>query len=670
MKSYFECLDQLKLENAEKTGLVALDLFAGCGGLALGFEVAGIKTIGYEQDKDAVATYNHNLSGECHQVTLTTETTFPSADLVIGGPPCQPFSVGGKQQGLKDSRDGFPIFLNAVRMVKPVLCMFENVRGMMYKNKDYLAEIISGLESLGYIISYQLVKAVDYEVPQNRERLIVIGHKGGFEFPQAFKYKYTAMDALSDIAYEVLPDHKFVTTSQDVYIAKYEKASKCINPRDLHMDRPSRTVTCRNLAGATGDMHRIKLPDGRRKRLNVREGARLQSFPDWFNFSGSELSQFQQVGNAVPPLMAYHLAKSIVSFLKHENANIKNIQLPCNNMKIKKVALKKSPAVRQKILEALDILASVGVPLDDLTPRRLEKASMCFLALCNISKDSNWSEVTSLSDGVILTTRKIITYINTNFEENISSGSYDDIRRKDLVRPIGMGLIIKSANNPNADTNDGTRGYAVNDDFGQLIRSYNTQYWGDLLSSFKIDEDYIDQFSGKRKTKKLEVKLSEGVFIELDDGPHNQIQKAIVDQFLPIFGHKATVLYIGDTSEKHMHKYAEEMTLLGLDIEDRGMLPDIIAFSNEKKWLYLIEAVHSSNPLNPERCIELKRTVLKNCPYGVVFVTAFLSRKDFAKWMPEIAWETEVWLVDRPDHMIHFNGDKFFGPHSSPPSKD
>ena len=119
-----------------------------------------------------------------------------------------------------------------------------------------------------------------------------------------------------------------------------------------------------------------------------------------------------------------------------------------------------------------------------------------------------------------------------------------------------------------------------------------------------------------------------------------------------------------------MHKYSKKMEEIGLNIADRGMLPDIVAFSETKQWVYLIEAVHSSNPLNAERCIELQRTVLNECPYGVVFVTAFLSRKDFSRWMNQIAWETEVWLADSPDHMIHFNGDRFLGPHGSPPTHE
>ena len=106
-------------------------------------------------------------------------------------------------------------------------------------------------------------------------------------------------------------ESKFLTPAQDTYVANYEKASFCINPRDLYPDRPARTLTCRNLAGATGDMQRVKLPDGKRRRILSKEAARLQSFPDWFEFTGTETQQFNQIGNAVPPLLAYQLALAL-----------------------------------------------------------------------------------------------------------------------------------------------------------------------------------------------------------------------------------------------------------------------------------------------------------------------------------------------------------------------
>ena len=330
---------------------------------------------------------------------------------------------------------------------------------------------------------------------------------------------------------------------------------------------------------------------------------------------------------------------------------------------LSKVALKKSKKIRELIHDGLRIIEAVKVPLEDLTPRRLEKMSMSFLSLCSITELDAWSNTASAATGHILQSRQIIDFINNHYEEEISRGSYDDIRRKDLKRLVSMGLVIKSANNPDADTNDGTRGYAIKEEFAKLIKNYKSKSWSKELQAFQIDQEYLDSFHGHREIPKLLVTLEEGLVISLDSGPHNEIQKAIIDKFLPNFGYQATVLYIGDTSEKQMHKYSGKMIDLGLDIENRGMLPDIIAFSEQKKWLYLIEAVHSSNPLNADRCIELKRTILKNCPYGVVFVTAFLNRTEFRKWLPEIAWETEVWLVDNPEHLIHFNGDRFLGPH-------
>jgi DNA (cytosine-5)-methyltransferase 1 len=292
-----------------------VDLFAGCGGLSLGFEAQGFETHGFEMDADSCATYKRNLKGQCTQVVLTPELELPTATVLIGGPPCQPFSVGGNQKGLEDSRDGFPIFISAVKKLGPEIWLFENVRGLLYKNKWYLDEVVKSLQNLGYIVDFKLLNTVNFGVPQNRQRLIVVGHKGNFSFPNLLKQHITTGEALGELAFLTPPESKFLTPSMDEYVAKYEKASFCKHPRDLHLDKPARTLTCRNLAGATGDMHRIKLPDGRRRRLFIREAARLQSFPDWFEFSGTETSCFNQLGNAVPPLFAYYLAGSIRDYL-------------------------------------------------------------------------------------------------------------------------------------------------------------------------------------------------------------------------------------------------------------------------------------------------------------------------------------------------------------------
>ena len=312
-RSYVTSINELL--RPKTGGPLVLDLFAGCGGLALGFEAHGFETIGFEMNADAAQTYQRNLLGRCHNTKLTPESEFPKSPVVVGGPPCQPFSVGGHQLGIKDSRDGFPIFISAVRQAQPEVWLFENVRGLLYRNRWYLDQVIDELESLGYETHATLYNALGFGVPQNRERLVVFGCKTPFSAPRTSPQRVTAGEALGALALDAPENGRYLTSSMDTYVKKYEIASKCINPRDLHLDRPARTLTCRNLAGATGDMQRIRLPDGRRRRLTGREAARLQSFPDWFEFAGAEGSQFEQVGNAVAPLFARALAGAVLNHL-------------------------------------------------------------------------------------------------------------------------------------------------------------------------------------------------------------------------------------------------------------------------------------------------------------------------------------------------------------------
>lgn len=313
MTNYIEYLNNTISPNITEPVKV-LDLFAGCGGLSLGFEAAGFETIGYEMNVACVETYNNNLTGTCYQNKLSVGFEYPDGDdidIIIGGPPCQPFSRSGSQKGMEDARDGFPIFIDAVARLNPKVFLFENVVNILGRHKWYFDLVLTELRNLGYIVEYRVLNAVDYGVPQKRERLITIGHKSSFVFPVIEQNKVTVGEAIGDTMYTFDENSKFLNAKQDAYIAAYEAKSKCINPRDLYFDRPARTITCRNLAGATSDMQRVKLLDGRRRRITVREAARLQSFPDYFTFSGSETQQFNQIGNAVPPILAYKLALAV-----------------------------------------------------------------------------------------------------------------------------------------------------------------------------------------------------------------------------------------------------------------------------------------------------------------------------------------------------------------------
>lgn len=318
MTEYSVKIDQLLTPRSIEHGIV-VDLFAGCGGLSLGFEAAGFKTVGYEMVTEASDSYNANLNGKCHNVKLNVGYDYSLDDnvrVVIGGPPCQPFSRFGSQKGLDDARDGFPIFVDAIKRLNPEIFLFENVANIIGRHKWYLDLIVDSLENLGYIVEYKVLNAVNYGVPQNRERLICVGHRASFSFPKIEHLKTTVEDAIGDTMRDENPLEKILTPRQDEYIAVYEQKSHCINPRDLYPHKPARTITCRNLAGATSDMQRVRLPDGRRRRLTVREASRLQTFPDWYDFKGVETKQFYQIGNAVPPLFAYKLALEVKKCLQ------------------------------------------------------------------------------------------------------------------------------------------------------------------------------------------------------------------------------------------------------------------------------------------------------------------------------------------------------------------
>ncbi|MEI7725214.1 MAG: BsuBI/PstI family type II restriction endonuclease [Bacteroidota bacterium] len=316
----------------------------------------------------------------------------------------------------------------------------------------------------------------------------------------------------------------------------------------------------------------------------------------------------------------------------------------------------KSETVKQIINEALDILECVGIPMNSKTERGLERMAVCFLAVAGVTDD--WRKAKEHAN---LKSRDIISVVNKNFEENISSGSYDDIRRKDLKLLVLSDVIINSGIKKGSATNDPTRGYALHPDFRKLVLTYKTAAWSKSLKAFNKNRPSLAIILSRlRNLTKIPVKLPDGNPLNLSLGEHNVLQKAIIEEFLPRFGTDCEVFYLGDTSNKILHIEEAELKKLKFFELSHDELPDIIAFSRKNNWLYLIEAVHSSGPMSETRVLELKK-LLKDCESELIFVTGFLTRTDFKKWMLEIAWETEVWIADNPDHLVHFNGHKFLG---------
>lgn len=321
---------------------------------------------------------------------------------------------------------------------------------------------------------------------------------------------------------------------------------------------------------------------------------------------------------------------------------------------------KKTRETKKLIEIAAEILTAIGFPIQELTPRRSERVAMALLATANINSMSKINQPKTIDDGIVMKTRDIINFMNSHFGENISSGSYDDIRRKDLKQLILGSIVMRT--NENLARNDSTRGYALNHSAAPLFQSYGTKSWQQEVDKFvETHGSVTDLLDRTRDIVRIPITI-QGKTLGFSNGEHNVLQKAIIEEFLPIYGYGAEVLYVGDTADKYLHLAQEKLDELGFFKLDHGELPDVVAYSESKNWLYLIEAVHSSGPISENRLLELKK-LTKNCKADIVYVTAFLDRATFRTWVKDIAWETEVWIADNPTHLIHFNGDKFMGPY-------
>lgn len=327
----------------------SIELFAGGGGLALGLEKAGLNCILLnDNDHNCCETLRKNrplwniIEGDVSKINFSSYRG--KVDVVTGGFPCQAFSYAGKKLGFEDARGTlFYEFARAIKEIKPLIFLGENVRGLLnHQNGKTIQGMISILNQLGYeVLPPQILKAIFYRVPQKRERLIIVGLKRNeglnFEFPKPNKEFYNLKDALKkgrlyNCDVPLSPGQNYSLTKKEImkhvppggywrdlpielqkkYMLKsfYLGGGKTGIARRMHWDQPSLTLTCNPAQKQTERCH----PDETRP-FTIREYARIQTFPDDWHFHGSLLSQYKQIGNAVPVNLAEEIGNSIVKCL-------------------------------------------------------------------------------------------------------------------------------------------------------------------------------------------------------------------------------------------------------------------------------------------------------------------------------------------------------------------
>ena len=308
-----------------------------------------------------------------------------------------------------------------------------------------------------------------------------------------------------------------------------------------------------------------------------------------------------------------------------------------------------------KIKQAQQILKALGLD----KAQQNDISALTFLALCNIKEKDKWVNASKHS---LKVTKGIMTFVNEEYNVEYAPNTRETFRRQVLHQFIQAGIVDYNPDNPKLPVNSPNAHYAISNSALIVIRTFGTKEFSQAVSSFNIiREKTIKNYNKQRAKNLIPVDISKKLQLKLSSGKHNEVQAAVVMQFMPHFAKDGIVLYLGDTAKKDLYLETDMLSKLGIPIDRHSKLPDIMIYDKSRNWLYLIEVVTSHGPMTPKRIIELEE-FLKDCKAGKIYITAFPDIAEFKRHMFEIAWETEVWLADTPQHMIHYNGDKFIGP--------
>jgi len=311
-----------------------------------------------------------------------------------------------------------------------------------------------------------------------------------------------------------------------------------------------------------------------------------------------------------------------------------------------------------KLAEAQAILKSLGLP----QKQQSVLTAYVLLSVSGIQPHTLWSDAKRRDIGI----HAMIQFISEHYGKKYAENTRESFR-KNVLRPLEQARVIdKNQDDPSRPTNSPHNVYCLSQEALTVLQSFQTLSYDEKVKEFIAQHGALaETYQAVRIRTQIPVIIPNGDTIHLSAGKHNDLQKAVLELFAPQFAPGSKLLYLGDTAKKDIVLDKAALDSLGISHTVHDKFPDIILYLEEKKWLFLIEAVTSHGPISSTRLVELRK-LIEGSPISPVFVTAFLDIQTFKKFAAEIAWETEVWIKESPTHLIHFNGDKFLGP--PPPS--
>lgn len=310
---------------------------------------------------------------------------------------------------------------------------------------------------------------------------------------------------------------------------------------------------------------------------------------------------------------------------------------------------------KRRIDSALQILASLGLP----RAQRNERSALCLLALLDLTPGRSWRKARNPLMGIT----PIMDWVREHYGKNYAPNTRETVRRQTMHQFLDAGLAIYNPDKPDRPVNSPHAVYQIEPAALALLRTFGTTEWHDTLTAYLAGRETLAaRYAGERKQVRVPVKIAPRKRITLSPGEHSELIRSVIEEFAPRFAPGCLLVYAGDTGEKWGYFDAPLLADLGIQVGAHGKMPDVVLHDAARNWLLLVEAVTSHGPVDAKRHAELAQ-LFAGSSAGLVFVTAFPTRNLMARYLGNIAWETEVWVTDSPSHLIHFDGERFLGPY-------